>query len=60
MCPAGYVAVLASEFSSSSPFSRQNHIHHLLLDKGFFHKAITFCLVTINAVMIACLHGEIT
>lgn len=37
-----------------SPFSPdRNHIHHLLLDKGFSHKAITFFLVTINAAMIA-------
>jgi UDP-N-acetylmuramyl pentapeptide phosphotransferase/UDP-N-acetylglucosamine-1-phosphate transferase len=36
-----------------SPFSPdRNHIHHLLLDKGFSHKAITFFLVTINAAMI--------
>lgn len=36
-----------------SPFSPdRNHIHHLLLDKGFSHKAITFFLVTVNAVMI--------
>jgi len=36
-----------------SPFSPdRNHIHHLLLDKGFSHKAITLCLVTVNAVMI--------
>lgn len=36
-----------------SPFSPdRNHIHHLLLDKGFSHKAITLCLVAINAAMI--------
>jgi UDP-GlcNAc:undecaprenyl-phosphate GlcNAc-1-phosphate transferase len=36
-----------------SPFSPdRNHIHHLLLDKGFSHKAITFFLVTVNAAMI--------
>jgi hypothetical protein len=37
-----------------SPFSPdRNHIHHLLLDRGFSHRAITFFLVAINAVMIA-------
>jgi len=36
-----------------SPFSPdRNHIHHLLLDKGFSHKAITFFLVAVNAAMI--------
>ena len=37
-----------------SPFSPdRNHIHHLLLDKGFSHKAITLFLVSINAVVLA-------
>jgi len=37
-----------------SPFSPdRNHIHHLLLDRGFSHKAITFFLVSINLVMVA-------
>jgi len=32
-----------------SPFSPdRNHIHHLLLDKGFSHMSITFILVAIN------------
>jgi UDP-GlcNAc:undecaprenyl-phosphate/decaprenyl-phosphate GlcNAc-1-phosphate transferase len=36
-----------------SPFSPdRNHIHHLLLDRGFSHRAITFFLVTINAIMV--------
>ncbi|MDO6433820.1 MraY family glycosyltransferase [Flavitalea sp. BT771] len=40
-------------FNRRSPFSPdRNHIHHLLLDKGFSHKAITFFLVTVNAAMI--------
>ena len=37
-----------------SPFSPdRNHIHHLLLDKGFSHKAITFFLVSINLLVVA-------
>jgi UDP-GlcNAc:undecaprenyl-phosphate GlcNAc-1-phosphate transferase len=36
-----------------SPFSPdRNHIHHLLLDRGFSHRSITLFLVTINTVMI--------
>jgi UDP-N-acetylmuramyl pentapeptide phosphotransferase/UDP-N-acetylglucosamine-1-phosphate transferase len=36
-----------------SPFSPdRNHIHHLLLDRGFSHRAITLTLVSINFVMI--------
>ncbi|HEV3326810.1 MAG TPA: MraY family glycosyltransferase [Puia sp.] len=36
-----------------SPFSPdRNHIHHLLLDRGFSHRAITLFLGTINMVMI--------
>ena len=36
-----------------SPFSPdRNHIHHLLLDRGFSHKAITFFLVAVNLVMV--------
>ncbi len=36
-----------------SPFSPdRNHIHHLLLDRGFSHRAITLTLVAINFVMI--------
>ncbi|HUB62481.1 MAG TPA: MraY family glycosyltransferase [Puia sp.] len=35
------------------PFSPdRNHIHHLLLDRGFSHRAITLTLVTINLIMI--------
>jgi hypothetical protein len=36
-----------------SPFSPdRNHIHHLLLDRGFSHRAITLTLVTVNLLMI--------
>jgi UDP-GlcNAc:undecaprenyl-phosphate GlcNAc-1-phosphate transferase len=36
-----------------SPFSPdRNHIHHLLLDRGFSHRAITLTLVAVNFVMI--------
>lgn len=36
-------------FHRRSPFSPdRNHIHHLLLDRGFSHKAITFFLVSVN------------
>src|SRR6185437_11798776 len=41
-------------FHRRSPFSPdRNHIHHLLLDRGFSHRAITLTLVSINIVMIA-------
>src|SRR6201991_1396798 len=36
-----------------SPFSPdRNHIHHLLLDRGFSHRAITLFLVAVNLVAI--------
>jgi UDP-N-acetylmuramyl pentapeptide phosphotransferase/UDP-N-acetylglucosamine-1-phosphate transferase len=36
-----------------SPFSPdRNHIHHLLLDRGFSHRAITLFLVAVNFMMI--------
>jgi UDP-N-acetylmuramyl pentapeptide phosphotransferase/UDP-N-acetylglucosamine-1-phosphate transferase len=36
-----------------SPFSPdRNHIHHLLLDRGFSHRTITLLLVAVNATMI--------
>jgi len=36
-----------------SPFSPdRNHIHHLLLDRGFSHRAITLTLVTVNFLVI--------
>jgi UDP-GlcNAc:undecaprenyl-phosphate GlcNAc-1-phosphate transferase len=37
-----------------SPFSPdRNHIHHLLLDRGFSHRAITLTLVAVNLLTIA-------
>jgi len=40
-------------FHRRSPFSPdRNHVHHLLLDKGMSHKAITLTLVSINLVFI--------
>jgi len=40
-------------FHRRSPFSPdRNHIHHLLLDRGFSHRAITLTLVSINVIMI--------
>jgi UDP-GlcNAc:undecaprenyl-phosphate GlcNAc-1-phosphate transferase len=37
-----------------SPFSPdRNHIHHLLLDRGFSHKAITFFLVAVNLAVLS-------
>lgn len=40
-------------FHRRSPFSPdRNHIHHLLLDRGFSHRAITLLLVSINALML--------
>ncbi|HUR09885.1 MAG TPA: hypothetical protein VM012_00865, partial [Flavitalea sp.] len=36
-----------------SPFSPdRNHVHHLLLDKGFSHRSITIILVGINFSLI--------
>jgi UDP-GlcNAc:undecaprenyl-phosphate/decaprenyl-phosphate GlcNAc-1-phosphate transferase len=36
-------------FHRRSPFSpERNHIHHLLLDRGFSHRAITFFLLAVN------------
>jgi UDP-N-acetylmuramyl pentapeptide phosphotransferase/UDP-N-acetylglucosamine-1-phosphate transferase len=36
-----------------SPFSPdRNHIHHLLLDRGFSHRSITIFLVAVNTIMI--------
>ncbi len=41
-------------FHRRSPFSPdRNHIHHLLLDRGFSHRAITFFLVAVNLVVCA-------
>jgi UDP-GlcNAc:undecaprenyl-phosphate GlcNAc-1-phosphate transferase len=41
-------------FYRRSPFSPdRNHIHHILLDKGFSHRAVTFILVSLNLLAIA-------
>lgn len=41
-------------YNGRSPFTPdRNHIHHLLLEKGFGHKAITFICVAINAGFVA-------
>lgn len=41
-------------YYGKSPFTPdRNHVHHLLLEKGFGHKAITFICVTINAGFVA-------
>jgi UDP-N-acetylmuramyl pentapeptide phosphotransferase/UDP-N-acetylglucosamine-1-phosphate transferase len=40
-------------FKRRSPFSPdRNHIHHLLLDRGFSHRAITLILLTFNLGLI--------
>lgn len=40
-------------FNRRSPFSPdRNHVHHLLLDRGFSHRAITLTLVSINILFI--------
>ncbi|MGQ0737476.1 MAG: MraY family glycosyltransferase [Bacteroidota bacterium] len=36
-------------FNGRSPFTPdRNHVHHLLLDRGFSHGAVTFTCVTVN------------
>ncbi len=41
-------------FRRRSPFSPdRNHIHHLLLDKGLSHRAITLILVGVNLSLVA-------
>ena len=41
-------------FYRRSPFSPdRNHVHHLLLDRGFSHRAITITLVSINLALVA-------
>jgi UDP-GlcNAc:undecaprenyl-phosphate/decaprenyl-phosphate GlcNAc-1-phosphate transferase len=46
-------------FKRRSPFSPdRNHIHHLLLDRGLSHKAITFLLVSLNMVLVGCVYLE--
>jgi UDP-N-acetylmuramyl pentapeptide phosphotransferase/UDP-N-acetylglucosamine-1-phosphate transferase len=40
-------------FKRRSPFSPdRNHIHHLLLDRGLSHRAITLLLVSLNLILI--------
>ena len=40
-------------FNRRSPFSPdRNHIHHLLLDRGFSHRSITLTLVSINILFV--------
>src|SRR5580704_1011552 len=40
-------------FHRRSPFSPdRNHIHHLLLDRGFSHRAITIILLSINLFVV--------
>lgn len=40
-------------FHRRSPFSPdRNHVHHLLLDRGYSHRAITLSLVSINLLFI--------
>lgn len=40
-------------FNRRSPFSPdRNHVHHLLLDRGFSHRSITLILVSINLLFI--------
>ena len=46
-------------FKRRSPFSPdRNHIHHLLLDRGLSHRAITLILVAINICLISFVYVE--
>jgi UDP-GlcNAc:undecaprenyl-phosphate GlcNAc-1-phosphate transferase len=41
-------------YNGKSPFTPdRNHVHHILLEKGFGHKAITFICLTVNAGFVA-------
>ena len=41
-------------YKGKSPFSPdRNHIHHLLLDRGFNHRQVTLACVLVNALFIA-------
>ena len=41
-------------FSGRSPFTPdRNHVHHLLLDRGLGHQAVTFCCLAINIGFVA-------
>ncbi len=44
-------------FHRRSPFSPdRNHIHHLLLDRGFSHRTITFILLSINLAVVGLIY----
>jgi UDP-GlcNAc:undecaprenyl-phosphate/decaprenyl-phosphate GlcNAc-1-phosphate transferase len=46
-------------FKRRSPFSPdRNHIHHLLLDRGLSHRAITILLVSLNISLVAFVYLE--
>ena len=46
-------------FKRRSPFSPdRNHIHHLLLDRGFSHRSITLLLVSLNVGLVAFVYLE--
>ncbi len=41
-------------YNGNSPFTPdRNHVHHLLLEKGFGHRAITFICLSVNAGFVA-------
>ena len=41
-------------FNRCSPFSSdRNHIHHILLDRGMSHKAVSFVLIVVNIFFVA-------
>ena len=41
-------------FNRRSPFSPdRNHIHHILLDRGMSHKAVSFTLIVVNILFVA-------
>jgi len=41
-------------FNGNSPFTPdRNHVHHLLLERGFKHPAVTFFCVLLNVLFIA-------
>jgi len=40
-------------FNKKSPFSAdRNHLHHMLLDRGYSHKKITLCLSSVSILFI--------
>lgn len=41
-------------FNQRSPFTPdRNHIHHILLDRGMSHKAVSFTLIVVNVLFVA-------